>query len=283
VAFLDVAKNDIESLSVKIQQPTFYWVEKGGNDGGLAVTYFLVQSNVVRRDASGVTEFLIRLPLLKAEDRKSSPAPRTLSLNLGNRDENIVFAADSKVNPNRKVRCHFIPSDLAKSGQVPTTSNAIMPGVYVKIEPIRAPLTAFQRFDSELVIKGVDGPLETGAIANSILTNYDFGETDLIAVMGNVSGLIVDGMAASTKVGDQIYVIGEIGGSFGDNGKAKFNGIAQVLWRNGHRVNKTRWEKLSTEWQLAVLAWLGSLLFGLYGLLRPTFARLGDNTPFRLR
>lgn len=282
MGFLDISKNDNESLSIKMQRPTFYWIQKEKGEPGSAISYFLVRSDVVKRDVRGTTEFLIRLPLLKEDDRSSTPASRTISVSLAGHAEKLTFVADQKLDPRRKVECHFIPSDLAQSSHVPASASALEPGVFVRIDPVEMPLTVYQMFDSELRITGLDGPLETGTIPNGSLKNHDFGKSDLIAVTGNISDLNVDGTDVTTKAGDQIYVMGEIGGSFGDAGEAKFNGVAKVLWKNGHRVNKSRWEKLSTEWQLAILAWFGSLALALYRLLRPALGRLRTNTAFRL-
>lgn len=283
LGFLDIAKSADDNFSVKIQRPTYYWVEKEKDGSGLELTYFLVQKNVLTHKTRGATEFLLRAPLQKVEDHKSSPISRTISLKINGRDQQIRFNAERKMDLRRKLQCHAIPNAIAASGQVPATSSAFIPAVYVKIEPVERPLETFQSFDSELLVDGLDGPFETDAIKKDALKGHQFGYTDLISLSGNVTDLTLDGVGVPTKAGDQIFVLGEITGRFGEAGEANFDGTAKVLWRNGSRINKTRWEKLSTEWQLALLASLGSLLLGLYGVLRPTFVRLGSNAPFHLQ
>lgn len=283
LAFFDVARNDEARLSLDIRKPTFYWVQKAKKDDGFEMSYYLVQPDVLTRKARETTEFFIRAPLQRVENDQSRPISRSFSVALNGGEHKVTFDVAPKIDPQRKVKCHFIDGGaVSDARKVSADATALLAGLYVKIEPIQRSLGVFQPFDNELKVSGLDGQFSTEAISPDSLEGHKFGSTDLLAAVGDIKELKVDGSDLPSKPGDFIHALGSVNGEFIAGGRSRFSGVANLLWQNSKRINKTRWEKLSTEWQLAMLGWIGALAFALFRLLGPTFRRLGDNSPYKL-
>jgi len=274
-------KSDAAAYAVKLKAPTFYWIKNGGSAKNIDVALFLSPSNVIRRDGRGTTDFFIIAPLLASKDNQSRPQSRKLEVRVGDQTYTAIFDARANFDPKRKLHCQVVDPAKMTAGHVAPAQIGILAGVFVKIVPVSGPVDAYGNFDNQLIGTGVGGELNVKDYAAAETTDEDLGSTDFLSIANNLIRLKVDDRELALTPDDWLYVLGSVHGEFGDAKDIRFDGAAKTIWKNGKRLNQTRWERLSTEWQLAVLGWIGGVLYGLFKFLTPVLARLTRDTPFK--
>jgi hypothetical protein len=122
----------------------------------------------------------------------------------------------------------------------------------------------------------------TSATFGPIAADYDLGETSLFAVKAGLASLSSDGEGERTRADDLLIAIGSTAGRAMSNGATEFRGTAWRLWLNGRLLNKSRWEELPTEWQIALLGWIGAIAWFFMRVSKPVFGRLACPKQFHL-
>ncbi|GAB3531369.1 hypothetical protein [Photobacterium alginatilyticum] len=118
----------------------------------------------------------------------------------------------------------------------------------------RTPLI-FRQGKHSSSIEGVSGwVFKEHVDEKQLKRTIDNGLLSFIAGSAKITSLNVDGKPYSVHDRHSIAIQkGEIGASHTDNGTIRLVGSAGVFFLDNKRVNQSRWEKLGTEYQLAIL------------------------------
>jgi hypothetical protein len=81
------------------------------------------------------------------------------------------------------------------------------------------------------------------------------------------TSLDIDDQSVTGRTIDDYTAFGELNGRFESSAKLRFTGRAKALWKNGGRVNPTKWERLSWEPRTAIIAAILALLGPLAGYI----------------
>ena len=87
------------------------------------------------------------------------------------------------------------------------------------------------------------------------------GALEFLAFKGNISTIDVDARPVPSRAIDEYNAFGDISGRLESDSKVRFSGTAKAFWKNGARVNPTKWERLDWNERLFIFA----ILVGIAG------------------
>jgi hypothetical protein len=131
----------------------------------------------------------------------------------------------------------------------------------VRIAKRTTPASLYGIENSLLKVAGGDGWVHATTPTNYDSPRNQAGSADLLTFKGTIASLDVDGSSVTPRTTDDYTAYGDFDAAFESASKLRLHGSAKAFWRNGHRMNQTRWERLTWAQQ----AYIGTLLLTLFG------------------
>jgi hypothetical protein len=111
-------------------------------------------------------------------------------------------------------------------------------------------------------------------------TGEDYlGQLALLSIGKNLSALSVRGQEERVAPEDRLFMVGEFQVHYVAGPKFMAIGSADAVWKNGVRLNRTRWEQLNETWKFGVLGLLGGLLLAIGRSALPALGRRRAEDP----
>ena len=230
------------------------------------------------------TSILISAPLTRYPDGAAARMPRTLQLQINGDDRRLHFGGSPRVargqpgcRPTTLARATSMAGPMAGWRVVLLPEDAVYVSALVSVRPEPGP-GYVRSFDSEFLVSGVTGRFTISGIA---LDREDrrLGSTDLLSFRGDIKELRVDGNRIETGPNTEILAQGALTAQTRASGDVHVLGTAFALWQAGARLNPTKWERLSPEFQVAGLGFLAALILALLRGLRPVLAQFKRDEP----
>jgi hypothetical protein len=253
-----------------IQAVSFFWVSTEGNPPRLRVSNYFSEGDMLRMASSLPVTFFVGAPLTRGSDGSATRRSRNLDIEIDGQTHRLRFGPDRLFRPQRRVRCRpleagQIPGRPGTFGSYPSVipTDGIAAGVLVRISPRPEPTLDYTPFGTELTVSD----------ANGWAAVEDLGDTSFLSFGGSENRLSLEGEELHLSPHNTMFMIGDFTGDVHPDSRTEIRGEAEGIWRDGTRLNKTKWERLSEGSQLtiigAVLVAIGTLL----RLLWPTLAR----------
>lgn len=267
------------SFSLRFNGPTFYWFVPN-DDGAARIRHYMTERDALTARLAGASAFYIRAPQMSSDGGASRPAARSFRLRINNDVSDVRFPASTTFDLTRRLRCRAV--EPRAQGVTNQRTPVALAGVFVRLVPVERQVSVVRMFESQLQLTGGAGWATIEGVPLTSLQEELIGVTDFMAVASTGARLGAAGHQIEFTETDNLTIVGHVRAKFTPSGGARFTGRARLLWRNNELLNRTRWERLSTELQVAVFAWLGAMLLGFLRLLKPVFARLKSDDELRL-
>lgn len=157
-------------------------------------------------------------------------------------------------------------NNLSENIIVPSDGIGITFVINIKFEKN---IVAINQISPNLYIANASGSMSLTDVESRDLQGEYLGKTAMISLSGADSDIEIEGVSSSLKGSDSLSIQGAMAGEMLGDGRVKFSGRADALWKNERRMNMTRWEGLSVEWKLFLLGVSSSLLFAAWRILWP--------------
>lgn len=237
---------DLEDNSKKVQTTQF--VDK---DASLTV-----------KNTDDHLAFYVTTPLIKPESGGIALSNRKILLTVNGKSSTVELEKPRGDSDQKNLVCRSIDPNGALQRDRATLQGARSSiSVLVRITKRATPASVYGIENSALKIVGGNGWVRaTAPISRHELRDHA-GRADLIAFQGNIVSLDVDGSSMIPRTTDNYTAYGEFDVEFESKTKLRFSGDARALFKNGHRLNQTRWERITWAQQ----AFIGTLLLSLIG------------------
>jgi hypothetical protein len=153
------------------------------------------------------------------------------------------------------------PESLEAGKAASINSNAVVVGVLVRID--RSPTSRYSSEDSVLRASNGSGWITISGLRVKDLSRAKSGQVSFVQFAGNIVNLGVDEAKVIPNPAATYTTIGDFEGSYQRDGQLRFLGTAKALFKDGNRMNPTKWEKLSWSRCAFLLSMIGSLLVAL--------------------
>jgi hypothetical protein len=110
--------------------------------------------------------------------------------------------------------------------------------------------------NSRLKIVGGNGWVHVTTPIERDAWRHQTGSVDFITFKGNIASLDVDGSPIPPRTTDHYTAFGEFDVQFESLTKLQISGSAKAFWKDGHRMNQTRWERLTWSQQAFIVTFL---------------------------
>lgn len=223
---------------------------------------------------SNATEMIFHLnaDLAKADGDKVVSADRTYQVEIDGVTYVIKGVGSGGSRKVGELNCRSLRNSMQAARGAPSVFVAqAFIGLRIRITrkadaPIQLPF-------SVLRIKGQGGWLElTQPGASNDMAGK--GAVEYVGFKGNVSNLDAAGLTVPARSIDEFQAFGDFKGRFEDGTKIRLSGKAKAFWKNGARVNPTKWEQLSETVRLAVV---GAVWAGLITMVTFLWRIIGRN------
>lgn len=268
--------------SVSVSELSFFDVDKSKDSKSLEVTHFLGKEEVISAENIGSYQFAQIAFLLSDSTEKKGKRPlremlaaRTWSAKFGTEGYRVTVNPSLSITSKTKLKCHAIQSKDIMSGsdnsmQVMDIAVAFL----VSVKPLESD-SGNLSYDGKMQIKEANGwvhfegiPIDEGG--------SNGGDLSMVAIWNNIAELSVDGEKLDVKKFDDVTLRGELKGELLEGGALRISGEAETAWKSSRRLNFTKWERLGTEWKLAIVAGFFSTLFALFRFGWPNLIKLKD-------
>lgn len=244
-------------LAVHNNELSMFSLDRGDDANSIKLTQFLAKGwEAELKNEEDQLNFYINLPLFDVDVENTPPSPRSITLLIGGKE--LVMSMKPSMGargPKIKNQCRLLgkPTETA-NGQLNFEGAKTSATIVLRIKR-RAPVGTSSQMDpsSKVLLSGLNGWMTVALDGNSFVTAAQ-GKTDLVTFRGSVSDLEVDGKTIPVKPTDQNTAFGEFESHFEAEKSVRFKGIAKALWKNGVRVNPTRWEQITWDQQLKLFA-----------------------------
>jgi hypothetical protein len=275
--FSEIRTRNSEMNRFNIETPaSIFSIDREGPDG-LVITNYILSEDVVRLRASGGLSFYIASTFYATRERRF---PRDLEIIMDGVVHRYRFTPPRRVVPRAQVACRPLLVDRSNAAlpsghtNVQVPEGALYVGAVVRV--VRVPRTPnFLPPDEELTVTGAAGDAwaKTFGVDRRNPRERRLGRARTVSFRGNVVQLLVDGNRANIGPQNEITARGDLVGTLHPSGEIHLVGPADALWKDGVRLNPTKWERLSTEAQIATLTFLLAILIAILRALRPVLDR----------
>ena len=93
------------------------------------------------------------------------------------------------------------------------------------------------------------------------------GPSGILTFQGKDADLTIDGQSQELDDRATVVLFGGFSGYAQDTGHYSFNGQAVKAWKDGQRINPTRWERIRIELQIFLLTVVAALAATIGGFL----------------
>ena len=235
---------------------SMFWIDKGNEANSTKLTQFLSkESEVEFKSQDEQLGIYVNLPLFEAGNANIASTARFINVSID--DTDYVFkvrASKDGTEPKPKSQCKLASKqpDLSKNQLIFDGAKASASLILrIKRRPPSGKSSQGEA-SSRLTLSGLNGwmtvELPEAPAANSL------GNVDLMSFKGNVSNFDIDGKAIQAKPIDQYTAFGLFEGKYEAERSLRLTGSAKAFWKNGVRQNLTKWEKLTWDQQLKIVA-----------------------------
>ncbi|MFI8223015.1 hypothetical protein [Pseudomonas sp. NPDC085632] len=246
-------------------------VEEGGKKVDM-MRYMLAGSKVFFGAPSSDYSILLSFSLLNSSSEAiRNLVDREILLEINGKEYRFDFSAADLSTLSGKSACRGLGiSNLSKNNGYFLKDSMVL-NILVAVAPERPSDYFFKSKNNEVVFSGLDSGWLTreGVKFEDIQKNSVDGELSYLQLKGDFD-LVMDGEPYKTNA-LRFYTVseGSLKGVVADDGKFRFFGVADTLYEEQSRLNKTRWERLDNS-RYAVFAlvpaffiWLGTFVVGL--------------------
>jgi hypothetical protein len=237
-------------------------MDKGEDNDTIKLTEFVDEgAHLDFLEPPGATEFFLYAFRLKTTGTNATIQNRTLHIRSGEDEESVDFEGPMEMS-SKKIKCKELPAHepLEARKAVIRDSSAIV-GVLVRID--RGPTSYYSREDSELRAANGSGWITISGLRVQDLPRAKRGRASFMQFAGNIVNLEVDDAQVTPNSAATYTTIGDFEGSYEKGGQLRFLGTAKALFKDGNRMNPTKWETLSWDRCAFLLSMIGSLLAAL--------------------
>lgn len=237
------------------QLPSKVWVKKVGKDD-LEVTHFVTEEEALSSSSAGALRLLLSAELVKFDQGRGSVSPRRLTLTVNGEDTVVDFRhADLPAKPTQ-----CAPVEATQRGDIliPTPYSGVT--VLLTLSPASSERDSYDVDASKFTITGASGWEQVSPIGERDLVGSASGSTDAVLVTGRPLLVEVDGQRQQATEFDSLLIYGKVEGSVLDGRRIRFDGTANMLWRDQVRANPTRWERWPSALQMALLPAFAAVL-----------------------
>lgn len=228
--------------------------------------------NVVISDTSGSMSFALFAPTVAVSKEDSEPINRKFTLEADARKYEAVFSHNRRLGNKEKLQCVVVPStnlqEVGSGSQKPVVAD-LFSGVLVTINR-KSTGEMLRNYAHLIKVVGVSGWVSLDSIGVDEMAQTDIGELSMVQLKGNIVDLLVNSTAVTARAQVTYTAVGDLRGSFGEDGKLRISGMARKLWRDKTRMSPTKWEVLSWEARGIILGILGSVCSLLWPFLIKT-------------
>jgi hypothetical protein len=273
-AFVDGGPD--RKFTLDVHGGAMFWLEKANKARKLQRNVQAYVSSPSRLSAAGSAplKFALEAPLMRVtEHRFATSVLRTMKLAANGKVETLSAGGARRYTGGR-LNCRSAPaSAVDRAAALATAFDATLVAEIIQ----RRDESRFYAVDSgRLSVSGIDGWVKIDSPEVGDVSGRALGEAFGITFAGKVVGATIDGVELKPSEQDGFDAYGEFRGTLEDSGY-RIEGSAKGLWRNQHRMNPTRWERMSTELQATLLGALGVILFALAKLSRHAFPHFKKN------
>lgn len=244
----------------------FNLAKEEGNKGQISITQFVGDDARLRLgDTSGHLSFYLSAFLFSDVADKVLTTPKTLHITTDAENYQLTFTPTASES-SRKKSCVPISSKEPFKNQKVQAHDHVT--VLVRLDSISG-----SNVDNFLVWGGNSGWIKIAAEEDDF-SHGSGGKLDMFGFNGKASYMEMDGVTLPTTEFDQYQALGSLTANYQEGGRLRVEGTATAFWKNGTRLNPTKWEGLKIEYQGALAL---SLLFvvGLMG--KPILRILADD------
>lgn len=279
-----ISPDERNRLSYVDAQPLLFSTQS--EKDGIRITYFSTGEGTLRNVGPERQAFFLNAALMKSDGSSGVIVPRALDLIVNGERQRIVFERTGTINADATHTCQALvpppgmgPHSVGGSRLV--SSRSLMSiGILVRLAPM--PQTSTRVFAppaDSVAVTGGNGWLEIAGLEPEKLAEKDLGGTDFIGIGRGLKELLVEGARIEIRRDQQLIVLGDLRGGYGEDGTLRISGDARAAWLESRRLNPTKWERLPTEMQIFVLTSFVAMLAGVANLWRKLFTRLRDPAP----
>ena len=263
-------------FGVTTDSPLMYWMDSGKGKDTVELSEFVGPS--ARLDflrPPDPIEFFLYALQFGTNGTRTAFQNRTLHIRSGAHEESVDFERSSGMFSNEQVRCKELSTyEPLEAGKAEIRTSSAVAGVLVKID--RGPTSSYSTKDSELQATNGNGWITISGLRAKALLQAKSGWVSFAQFSGNVVNIRVGEVQISPSPVGIYTAIGDFKASYEKGGQLRFLGTAKALFRDGNRMNPTKWETFTWD-QCAFLLTIGGSL--LAALAKFTTDRLKKNSP----
>jgi hypothetical protein len=252
-----------------------FWINKNESDGKIELQQFVTE-NALLNFESGKDEDSFYISALSI-DRKNDDFVsfnRAFHVIVDKKEYEIKFESQN-VEPATECKTYFLDRQNFHDGFVFSSPIPLI-GIFVKIRKSLKSNPLSSSGIGNINLSGSSGWIKVDGLSKNDLSHTNPGYLGMIEFKGNISNFTLDGANVSSSPISEYTAIGDLYGRFETSGQLRLFGTSEAFWRDGSRINRTRWELLSPELQVFFLTVFGgSIMF----LCRIIYVRIKDNTP----
>jgi hypothetical protein len=242
---------------------SFFWLDLEDGSKRARVTQFVNEDAelTLKNTDDGLT-FYVAAPLMKSESGGIARSSRKLSVNVNGKSFTIEHEKPRAGSEDKELVCRSIdPNGALRRNRVALQEARSYLTALVRIAKRTTSASVYGIENSLLKIVGGNGWVHATTPINEDTWHNQTGSADLVMFKGNIASLDVDGSSVTPRTIDDYTAFGEFNAQFESATKLRISGSAKAFWKNGHRMNRTRWERLTWAQQ----AYIGAFLFTVFG------------------
>ncbi|QKD19451.1 hypothetical protein HGP13_33225 [Mesorhizobium sp. NZP2077] len=180
--------------------------------------------------------------------------PTTLHVNVDGRETAIQLKTKAGLMDGKEpVVCRQIGAPIAFSRRsVDMDAIGSLLGILIKVKT-RADSGFYVVPTQDLKADGESGWITLKGLEPQALSQTPAMHAEMVAIGSGISSAAVNETAET--INDTYDALGDFDGSYDINGRMRFVGVADFLWKNSMRANPTKWESTSSEARGRLIGW----------------------------
>lgn len=271
VSNIEIDKRDGASYSLKSQGVSSFKIQR--TDQSIRIDQFVSPEDVFSAGYPDEITVGIFAPTFALRDKAVHQSNRSIRVGNGSRNITVTFTPTSTQDSDIKNLCDLKMDNIwVDDSRVEINGHLLSGGLILHIiRKSNAAVYAARR--SQLSFQNVSGFLTVAEIDLHRVSDRSQVGYRFIQISGDFENQSFDVPKIAATINDQFVAIGELNVWYGRDGLTFLQGTANQLWKNGFRINQTKWEALPIEFKLVVLEVL-LFLGGLLEVLRRILLRI---------
>ena len=263
--------------------PSFFWITPEENKKTLSFSQFFSGNGgslVIRSEDEII--FALSTSLINVRDGSPKLVPRVAQIALDGEDRVLHFSPMKYFDRYKRLKCRAAKFGPEKPGRL---KGSIEPGgiggLIVRIKPVDAKITELVQFPHQISVSNFGGWANVGGVDPGELKDHDVGVLTGLSI-SNINNLRIDGRPEKVERDTTISVFGRVNARFDETSTFSFDGKARLAWRDQELLNVSKWDRLSTEWRMALVGWFGAMFVLFLRTVGPISRRLRSGLPLRV-